>query len=177
MPITLGDFFSAGQACRPINPRPIVFTAVAKGRILPGGHANSTGRPVAAQVTAAFVFAGGDGIAKARFDAREALRRRFRDPESKIPLPYEQADFELELMYQLLVRVVYAYDPETKAVGSPIFEGGVDSIRDLIEVQEANRMLRAYNEYVADEHPEVVDAGSFRGDEGRGPAVAARASR
>ena len=177
MPITLGDFFSAGPACRPINPRPIIFTAVAKGRILPGGHANSTGRPVAAQVTAAFVFAGGEGIAKARFEAREALRRRFRDPETKIPLPYEQADFELELMYQLLTRVVYTYDQDTNAVGSPLFEGGVDSIRDLVEVQEANRMLRAYNEYVSEEHPEVVGADSFRGDEGRGPRVAARSPR
>ena len=33
----LGDFFTTAPHARPVNPRPVTFTAVSRGPVLPGG--------------------------------------------------------------------------------------------------------------------------------------------
>ncbi len=162
MPISLGDFFANAPYARPVNARPVTFTAMSRSKILPGGHPNPSGRAVAAKITAAFCFLGGEGAAQARVATRKALRERFVDKETKFPLPTDDADFDIELTYQILQAVLREYDEASMSVGVPLFPT-VEIARDLLEVQEANRIMRAYNAYVADEHPEAVDQKSFRG--------------
>lgn len=165
MPITIGDFFSTAPHARPVNPRPVTFTAVSRAKVLPGGTQNQSGRPVAASITAAFVFLGGEGASQSRVDARLSLRRRFVDPDTKVPIYTDDADFDIELTYQILWRVLREYDQEQRTTGGALFPT-VDLARELVEVPEASRIMREYNAYVADEHPEGVDRKSFRATEG-----------
>lgn len=171
MPISLGDFFSTAPHARPVNPRPVTFTAIARGKVLPGGTQNQHGRPVAATVTAAFIFLGGDGASQARVESRQTLRRRFVDKETGIPLPTDDNDFDIELTFQIIQRVLREYDAEQRTVGGPLFPS-VEVARELLEVPEASRLMRAYNAYVEDEHPEAVDRRSFRGASEAGEGLA-----
>ena len=176
MPMSLGDFFSQAPHARPVNAKPVKFTAIARGTILPGGTANPHKRPVAATVTAAFVFLGGDGASEARVDARRALRSRFVDPETKMPERTDDDDFDVELTYQVLWRVLHEWDSDARTTGGRLFPS-VANVRELLEVREANRVLREYNSYVEVEHPEVLDDETFRDAKGSGPRVAAITSR
>ena len=174
--ITLGDFFASAPLARPVNPRPVTFTAVAKGDVLPGGTRNPHGVPVASTITAAFVFMGGDGAEAARIDARRSLRARFVDPETKIPLPIDEIDLGCETLYQEAWRVLYEWDASVRRTGKRLFDS-VDLLRELVEVDEIRRILRKYNEYVAQEHPEVVDEETFRDAPGGGASAPGRAPR
>jgi len=172
--MTLGDFFANAPHARPVNPRPIKFTAVAKGKILPGGAQNPHGRPVAATVTAAFVFLGGDGTQTARFDARKSLRKRFVDDETKLPLPLESGDLETELVYQILWRVLYEWDDTSRTIGGLLFPT-VDGLREVVVMKEANRLFDEDMRYVGEEHPEVIDESTFRGPQAGGQRLVAAA--
>jgi hypothetical protein len=163
----LGDFFTAAAKARPINPKQIKFTAVAKGGTLPNGQPNPHGVPVGTEVVAALVFLGGDGYESARTEARKALAERG---------PHAEQDFWLELTYQIVRRAVREWDPAERKLGGLLFSS-VQECRDLVEWQEADRIVAAYNAYVAEEHPgdpdasgrvEGVDLRTFRGAEGRG---------
>jgi hypothetical protein len=159
--MTLGDFFAAAPYARPVNPRPITFTADAKGKFLPGGAPNQHGRPVSAAVTAAFVWLGGDGAGAARIEARQALRDRH--PKNE----FDDTDLYYETLYQELWRVLFQWDPDAKRVGTRMFETP-DQVRELVEPAEAIRLRKAYSEYVKEEHPEAVDQATFRGAQGGG---------
>jgi hypothetical protein len=164
----LGDFFSSAATCQPVNPKPVSFVLIAKGNILPGGQKNNNkGGAYRAQATAAMVFIGGDETKTARLDTRKALREEFRD-EKGMPLPYDDGDYDLELMYQILHRALREWDEKEHETGAPLFES-VANIREFLIPREANRLMQIYNDYVKSEHPEEgPDKASFRGDEGRG---------
>jgi hypothetical protein len=162
----LGDFFVNATHARPVNPKPVTFTAIAKGLSLPGGGRNPSGRHTAATVKAALVFSG-SGIQDARFAAREYLREKFKDPKTKQPQEYDPFDFTIEETYQMIQRVVYEYDETTKQIGGPLFDT-VDLARDLLEYTEANRLMGEYYAYVREEHPEGVDPSTFRGSDKAG---------
>lgn len=167
MPMSLGDFFSSAQHARPSNPRPVTFTAMAKGGMLPGGRENVHKVPVLAKVTGCFVFLGGDGAELARVEARAHLLKHFVDAETGFSKPTDGEDFNLELTYQILWRVLFEWDEKERRAGGRLFPQ-VENVREMLEPSEANRVLRAYNAYVADEHPEVVNDKTFRGAEGAG---------
>lgn len=165
----LGDFFANAPHARPVNPRPVTFTAIAKGKVLPGGAVNPGGAPVAATITAALVFIGGDAAA-ARIDARSALAARF--PSAIL----DETDLNIESNYHLLWRILHEWDAGEGKIGSRLFPN-VDALRDLIELPEATRLLDAYNAYVKEEHPATIGQDTFRGPGGGGPRVAAPAPR
>ena len=171
----LGDFFVSAPHSRPVNPRSISFTAVARGSILPGGSPNPHKRPVAATVTGALIFIGGDGIQSARVAARRRITE-IAQPDPKVaPVDLGEGDFELELTYQVVWRALYEYDAKENEIGARLFPT-VDDLREFVEVREANRLFRAYTDYVAEEHPEGVDATTFRGAQSGGPRLAAKVS-
>ncbi len=149
MPISLGDFFESAPFANPVNPRPVTFTATCRSLVLPGGKKNPA-KTTSAKVTAAFVFLGGEQSGIARVETRKALRERFPNEVT------DDDDFNLELAYQMLFRVLYEWDAEHQKVGSPMFHD-VDSLRELVIAREANRVLHEFNKYVADEHPETVE--------------------
>lgn len=163
MPMTLGDFFASAAHARPINPRQITFTAVARGTILPNGQKNPHERPVGASVTAALVFVGGDGGAAARTDARKHLREAFTDKGGN--QNFNDDDWWIELNYQIIFRSMHQWDPKECKLGDRLFSS-VEEARSLIEIGESNRIVAAYNKYAKDEHPEAVDQATFRGVEG-----------
>jgi len=167
----LGDFFTSAPFARPVNPKPFRFTAVASGTILPGGAPNPHGRPVAATLEGAFVFLSGQETQGARSDARESLRERFVDAQTKLPLPIDDGDFELELIYQILWRVIHEWDAEAQTVGKRLFETA-KLVRELVIPREANRIWMLYLDYAKDEHPEVLDDKGFRDAEERSPRMA-----
>lgn len=175
MPMTLGDFFTTAPHARPVNPKPVQFTICARGRVLPGGAANPHGVPVLTTVTAAFVFLGGDGAERARIEARQSLRKRFVD-DNGLALETDGIDLGIETVYHELWRVLYQWDDQNKRVGERLFES-VDLLRELLEPSEANRVYRAYNTYVDEEHPEVVDAATFRGAKEGSGDVAGKSPR
>lgn len=171
----LGDFFKSAPFARPVNPKPITFTAVASGNILPGGVPNPRpGQPVAAKITAAFIFLSGEDVTAARVAARQALAERF--VKDKFPLPTDDGDYQIELQYQMLQRALREFDPKTRKIGDALFPEP-QTMRELVVLQECNRLMRAYNAYVADEHPEDVDDATFREPQSRGPALAGGESR
>ena len=155
MPMSLGDFFASAPHAQPVNPKPVTFTVVAKGTILPGNKVNPHGRPMRAQVTAAFTFLGGDGAGRARIEARAALQKRHKDTL------IDDNDLALEQMYHELWQVLHEWDASEQTVGKRLFESA-DLTRELLEPSEGLRLHRAYNAYVAEEHPEVVDNATFR---------------
>ena len=166
----LGDFFTSAPHARPVNPKPISITAVAKGDVMPGGARNPHKRPVAARVSGAFIFMAGDGAE----DARAAARTHCRDKNAGASI--EDDDFYAELTYQIISRVVREWDEETQAAGPPLFPS-VDSLRELVVPKEANRVLQAYNAYVDEEHPEVVDDATFRSTQDGSSKLAAGRAR
>jgi hypothetical protein len=155
----LGDFFAAAPYARPVNPRPITFTGVAKGKILPNGQANPHGRPVAATITAAFMFLGGDGAGAARIEARRALNERFVDATSKIPFEIDAADLGHETVYQELFRVLHEWDSISQKIGARMFNS-VENVRELIEPTEARRISEEYTKYVKEETFRTAEGGS-----------------
>lgn len=161
----LGDFFSSAATCQPINPKPVSFILVAKGHVLPGGQKNNNnGGAYRAQATAALIFIGGDETKTARLETRKALRDEFKD-EKGMPLPYDDGDYNLELMYQILQRALREWDPKERTVGEPLFNSA-SNIRELLIPREANRLMDIYNKYAAEEHPEEgPDKANFRDNE------------
>ena len=158
MPMTLGDFFTSAPHAQPVNPKPVTFTVVSKGDILPGGQRNPHGRPVRASVTAAFTFLGGDGAGRARIEARKALYDRYKGEI------IDDIDLGLETTYRELWQVLHQWDAAEKKVGPRLFESA-DLARELIEPSEARRVYQAYLAYVKDEHPVAADDATFRGAE------------
>lgn len=156
----LEDFFISAPSARPVSPRKIEFTAVAKGNILPGGKAAIRGKQTAAKVIACLTFVGGEGLADARIEARRALRERYADPKSKLPEATDENDFSIELTYQTLYRALREYNEAEKTAGDSLF-ASPKLMRELVEITEANRIMRAYNSYVDEEHPEVVPPETF----------------
>lgn len=164
----LGDFFTTAPHAQPVNPKPVTFTAIARGSILPGGAQNPNPKgQVRARVTAAFVFICGDETIEARSAARKALRERSCDPA-------EADSFSIELTYQLLLRILHEWDPVSGETGARMFPDAA-ALRELVVVGEADRVLADYNAYVDEEHGTPDDA-TFRDAEGGGPRVAVGAS-
>jgi|SRR5581483_2929275 len=162
----LGSFWDNAATSRPINPRKITFTAIAKGTVLPNGKPNRTGNPVAAKVTACMVFIGGDGTETARIKAREHLQTRFIDSKSKLPLSFDGVDLGVETIYQEVFLLLHQWDPEKKQAGKRLFDD-IDVMRQMIEPEEAGRINREYSKYVKEEHPEAApDAATFPKTEG-----------
>lgn len=162
----LGDFFASAQHARPSNPKPITFTAMAKGHMLPGGRENVHKRPVLAKVTACFVFLGGDGLEAARVEARRSLADRFKTDDG-FPLQTDLGDFNVELTYQMLWRILHEWDEQEKRPGDRLFPS-VENVREMLEGREAERIMGEYNDYVRAEHPEAVNDKTFRSAEGGG---------
>lgn len=173
--MSLGDFFSSAAHARPINPREIKFTVVAKGDVLPNGDHNVHQVPVGARVVAGLVFIGGDGNEQARLSGRKAILDRGTDKKTGISF-YSDEDVNVEIGYQQIFRAVMQWDSKERKVGSRFFDS-VEQARELVELSEASRILVAYNKYVADEHPsdpdasgkvEGVDQTTFRGSKAAG---------
>ena len=155
----LGDFFSNPASARPVNPKPISFVVISKDKtFLPGGAQNGTKRQVRATINACLEFVGVDGETQSRVDARVRLRPV--DPKAEQP---DDTEIDIETQYQTLARAIREYDEREKTAGEPLFEGGAKQMRELVDLKECNRLVRAYAAYVAEEHPEVVDTATFRG--------------
>ncbi len=101
---------------------------------------------------------------------RKHLQENFVDKKTGLP-HFTEDDWEFEVTYQFIYRMMYQWNESERKLGGRLFES-VEQVRDLIEISEANRILRAYNKYVADEHPadedavgktEGVDQENFRG--------------
>ena len=164
----LGDFFQNAPYARPVNPKPVTFTGMVKGTVLPGGAANPHGRPIAATLKAAFVFLSGEDTIAARIAARNALREKTEGG------PVDERDFELELVYQVLWRAMFEWEDAERTAGGRLFETA-DLLKSIVVPREANRLYGLYGEYVASEHPEGVDDATFRGAEGGGKGAPPRA--
>lgn len=168
----LGDFFTTAPHARPVNPRPVTFTAVSRGPVLPGGARNPHPVPVAATITGGLIFIGGDGALQARMAARAHLRRAFIDPETKIPMEIDHVVLECETRYQEVWRALFEWDADERRIGERLFPS-VDNLREMVEADEVGRIYIAYQKYVNDEHPEgSPDDETFRGTQGRGQGVA-----
>lgn len=170
--MNLGDFFSAAPFGRPVNAQPIKFTCVCTGPTLPGGQRNpSYPGAYAAQVEASFVFVDADGVQDARDGARCYLAERAQAAMKRGDAGSaagEEESFNLEFIYQVLQRALHEWDPKERRVGDRLFPSP-NVMRSLVLPRESNRVLLAYNEYVAAEHPEVApDDKTFRGAGGPG---------
>lgn len=149
----LGDFFANSPKARPVNPKRIAFTAVSKDKtVLPGGARNTSGRQVAAEVVGCLEFIGAEGAAEARRDAKKYL--------SELGTPYDESDLALETQNQILWRALREFDDVTKCAGDALFQN-VGLVRTLLEHSECSRIGRAYDAYVKEEHPEVIDTATF----------------
>jgi hypothetical protein len=176
--LKLGDFFKTATHANPVNPRSVTLTCISRAETLPDGSKNPPGRVVRATVTGALVFLNGDETLAARAEARRALRDRLdRDlDEDSAPEPIDPGDLDIEIIYQILQRVVREWDADNKKAGDPLFPT-VDVARELIVPREANRLYTAWGEYVADEHPEgSPTSATFRGSKARGSRLAGRTS-
>lgn len=160
----LGDFFENAASCRAVNPKPVQFKATFEGKVFPNGQRNPSKGRVKVDMSGAFALVDGDATAEARVDARRALLKRCLGAAEETPVQPSQADYDLELMYHVLWRAIREYEPETGA-GDPLFPT-VDVTRKMLVPREANRLFDAYLAYVAEEHPEVPDQGTFRKTEG-----------
>lgn len=157
--MSLGDFFSNAPNARPVNPKPISFTAIASGPVLPGGKPNPTKKQVAAKIEGAFVFVGGIGADEARTETRIHLSNTLRDPETGERL-YTTDDYHIELTWQMFYRVVHEWDAEAKIAGARLFPD-IQTVREMLEFSEANRVVGEYYKYVAEEHPEELSSENF----------------
>lgn len=157
----LGDFFVSAALARPVNPKPVTFTAFVKAPTLPGGERNPHD-VIAAKITGALVFMGGDGSEQARAEARKFMSKTYRD-EKTGEVYFTEDDLWTEIGSQIIWRVVKEWDPGTRKVGSRLFET-MEQVREMLEPTEANKIVAAYNKYVADEHPSDVDGLGKKGD-------------
>lgn len=164
----LANFFTAAGRAHPVNPKQVTFTAICKDEVLPGGTPNPHGsRPVAARVEACLVYVTPVEIDGARSAARAALRKRHVEKKTNAPLPYDQADQNVEELYQQLYLTLRTFDAKTRTSGELMFPDA-ESLRALVAISEANRLMLAYEAYVKAEHPEVVDDETFRSAEKAG---------
>lgn len=186
----LGDFFSAAPYARPVNPRPVTFTSVPKSKVMPGeNNINHTGVQVAGRVTAGMVFIGGTASLEARVAAKKALREMFVDTiqGKKVYLPIDPEEFEIQLVYELLARILHEWNPEEQTVGDRIYPNTA-ILREHVEVKEAQRVFDEWAKYMDDEHKieiseeskqgeeAAMEPETFRGAQGPGTRVAAVAS-
>lgn len=160
----LGDFFLTAPRMRPVNPKPITFTAVCKDTdTLPGGQPNNSKKQVATAIDACFVFIGADGVAEARRAARKLVAEQDFDPKAKIALSLDEEAVEREMQKQMLWRAIREYDDGL--AGENQFPT-VKALREMVEQSECNRLMGAYDAYVKEEHPEAIDPATFRGAKG-----------
>lgn len=145
--MTIGDFFKNSACARPVNAKAVTFTAVSRNEILPGGTPNPQKQQYAAKVDAALVFIGGTGTLEARAQARKDLATQFKN------VTPSDGDYNIELTYQVLWRALHEWNPATQQTGERLFPN-VEAVRDMVEWQEANRVLGVYNRYVEEEHPD-----------------------
>lgn len=172
----LGNFFAAAPYAEPVNPEPVTYTCIARGDsgILPGGARNPTGnKPMKARVTSGFIFIGGKETLQARLDARAHLDSLTTENGVRVRA-YDSDDINHEYAYQILFRVLREWNLEAKDLepGAPAQFDEIDLLREIIEPEEATRVLRLYNAYKRREHPEVPPEGDFRGDGDGGSDVA-----
>ena len=161
--MNLGKFFTTAPFGRPVDPRPVTFTAIAKGPVLPGGARNPNyPAPMAAKVTGAFVFVGGDEIAEIRLAARDHVRKACSDADGILKRTFTEDDVALEINYQVIARAIRQWDPKTKQLGSDPLFANLAVAREHVVAREAQRVAELYDKYVDDEHPEVVDDATFR---------------
>lgn len=159
----LGDFFKSAPFARPVNPRPVTFTATTRNTILPGGTSNPNAQQISAQCTGAYVFLGGEGTEEATVEARKYLAQKFVDEKTKLSLPVDATVFNTEFVYQMFWRVVYEWDEANQRVMADRLFPSVDNVRELVLPSEADRVVGGYFKYVKEEHPEGVDQDTFRG--------------
>lgn len=160
----LGDFFRTAPRMRPVNPKPITFTAVCKDTdTLPGGVPNNAKKQVATVVDACLVFLGADAVAEARRDARRHIAEQDFDPKAKVALGLDEEAVDREMQKQMLWRALRELDDGL--AGEPQFPT-VKALREMVEQSECNRLMAAYDAYVKEEHPEVIDTATFRRAEG-----------
>ncbi len=171
----IGDFFRSAPHARPVNPRPVAYTATTREAVLPGGGDNPTGRQVSARVTSAFAFVSVHDLEEARISAREYLLDRFsrEDPKTKVKLvrPVDEDTVELEIAVQIVWRALREYDEGQGSLGDQQWPD-INLFRKCVVPKEISRLYEEYKRYVAEEHPEGVDRATFRGDEGGGAGVA-----
>jgi hypothetical protein len=168
--MTLGDFFRSAPHRRPVNPRPVTFTAGSSDRVLPGGEDNPTLEHVAVKIEAAFIFIDVETTTATRAAAHVECAERFADPHTKMPRPLSENEFEFELQVHLLTYAVREYDSKLRKAGGQLFPDA-KTLRRLVVPREINRLWKAYTDYVADEHPEVVDTKTFRSAQAGGAGV------
>jgi hypothetical protein len=138
----LGDFLRQAPRRRPVNPRPVQFSAV---------EPDKTKAQAIIDVDAALVFVDEDARAQIGISARASLEKRF--PEAAL----DEEDLKNERAYQLLFLCLRdAEDPRASLAAS------VDELRAALVLPEARRLSDEYDRYIQDEFPPAVDDETWR---------------
>jgi len=135
--VKLGNFLKAAPHARPVNPRPITLRVIGKDEGF---------RPIVADARAVLVFVSADERQAAHVEARAALSKRFPNKEIADLLDEEAA-------YHVLYRALRDADPGPTGAYQP-FADSLDELRGALVAEEAGRVWRAYQAFVAEEFPE-----------------------
>jgi hypothetical protein len=138
----LGNILRTAGTARPVNPRPVEFTAV--GRDL------NTFRHIVAPAKAVLVFVDEDQREALRVDARTAIAERFKD---KIVGDDVVRDEEA---YHKLFHALRDAEPDANGLHGRLCET-VDELRQALVLPEAQRLIAEYDRYLAEEFPSVID--------------------
>jgi hypothetical protein len=138
----LGDFLRQAPRRRPVNPRPVRFSAV---------EPDKTKAQAVVDAEAILVFVDEDARAQIGPAARASLEKRF--PDGSL----DDEDLKNERAYQLLFLCLRdAEDPRSS------FAASVDELRSALVLPEARRLTDEYDRYVQDEFPPAVDDETWR---------------
>lgn len=160
--MNIGNFFDAisdPSKCTPVNPMEIQLTLICKGDMFPNGQPNPSGRAVRGRGVACLVAMDPRDIIRSRVRARKHLSLIVQtevDIETKLPPPTSGNEEELAVVFEQIAIIVHQFDRVTKAAGDKLFPDSSVAM-DFVTLDEANRVIKLYNEYMHAEHPEEVD--------------------
>lgn len=137
----LGNILRTAGTMRPVNPRPVEFTAV--GRDL------NTFRHIVAPAKAVLVFVDEDQRESLRVEARTSIAERFKD---KVVGDDVVRDEEA---YHKLFHALRDMEPDTNGMHGRLCDT-VDELRQALVLPEAQRLTAEYDRYLAEEFPTVV---------------------
>jgi hypothetical protein len=138
----LGNILRAAGTARPVNPRPVEFTAV--GRDL------NTFRHIVAPAKAVFVFVDEDQREALRVEARTSIAERFKD---KVVGDDVIRDEEA---YHKLFHALRDAEADSNGLHGR-FCDTVDELRQSLVLPEAQRLTADYEKYLKDEFPQVIE--------------------
>lgn len=159
MKMNLANFFDAVDSLVPVAPLPIDVSLTCTKDMFPNGRPNPGGRPVRARGKACIVALDAREIILTRSRARKLLASIVAstiDAETKLPAITDDVDLELALRFEQAASFLREWDPVQRVAGPQLFSSGEIAF-ELLTFDEVNRLMKAYNDYMRDEHPAEVD--------------------